>query len=394
MKFTGASPTVKEDIIHITSNAGPVLNVSVKATVLNPPAIALTYDPINDVLEAGESAMHTIDIKNTGTAELQVVPSGPSWALIVPEVAPSAGVQYPKNTYYWKKSTQEGGPTYVWEEIMEKSTKLDFLFDPFAIEEKEIELPFTFNFYGKDYNKVYVSPKGFLTFTPGQEVSFFPQSTIPMTEVPNNLIAPFWGPGAYYSLDNDIWGVYAKVQEDVLIVEFVYAYNVFGMGDPWNYQVLIYKNGNIKFQYQLDGGYTNTSHGVIGVENEDGTDGVRIAAYQNFVENKLAVMLTPANRLDIASGETIKLNVKVDASDLFAGTYSDNLLLQTNVPGSTNLQVPLNLTVTGDAQVSLSNSLDFGDIVGEEVDGTLRTFSKEFSISNTGKATLDVSSCR
>jgi subtilisin family serine protease len=390
LKLTGAAPAIMEDIIHINTSTG-MLNVSARVNVINPPAIALTYDPINDVLNAGQSAIHEIEIKNTGAAELQVVPSGPSWAYMVPDAAPgSAGVQYPKNTYYWTKSTQEGGPTYVWEEIMEKSTKLDFIMDPFMSEEKEIELPFTFNFYGKDYNRVYVSPKGFLSFTQGQEVDLFPASTIPDAASPNNFIAPFWGPGAYFSLDNDIWGVYAKVFDDVVIVEYVYAYNVFGMGDPWNYQVLLYRNGNIKFQYQLDGGYSNTSHGVIGVENEDGSDGVRIAAYQNFVENRLAVLLVPANRLDIAAGETITMNLKVDASQLFGGEYAGNFLLQTNVPGSNNIEIPLNLTVNGSAHFAVSEPLIFGEIVGQETDGALKTFSKEFSLGNDGSATLDV----
>ncbi len=52
------------------------------------------------------------------------------------------------------------------------------------------------------------------------------------------------------------------------------------------------------------GMFSYTSSSVIGVENADGTEGVRIAAYQSFVEDNLAVLLTPANRMEIAAGET------------------------------------------------------------------------------------------
>jgi subtilisin family serine protease len=392
LKLTGESPSLFEDIIHINTTAG-MLTVRAKVTVVNPPAIALTYDPISDVLQAGQSAIHPIEIKNTGTAELQVVPSGPSWAYMVPDVAPgSAGVQYPKNTYYWTKSTQNGGPTYVWEEIMDKSNKLDFTMEWGIWEEKEIELPFMFNFYGKDYNKIYVNPKGVILFTPGQEPAHnFPARTIPDNEAPNNYIAPYWGAGYYDALYNDIWGVYAKVSEDVVIVEYVNYINEFFMDAPWHFQVLLYRNGNIKFQYNLDQGLANTRLGTIGVENENGSDGVRVAAFQNFIEDKLAVMLVPANRLDIAAGESVMMNLKVDASQLFGGEYTGNLLMQTNVPGSTNLEIPLNLIVNGVSHLAVGQSIDMGEVVGYEKDGVLKTFSKEFTIGNDGSATLDIS---
>jgi subtilisin family serine protease len=376
------------DNLHITFSDNSVKHVAVHAVVQTPPNIALAYDAIEDVLEAGTSADHTISITNNGASTLNVVPSGTSWVYPVDTetAAGAAGIQYPKNTYYWSTS-KDGSVQYVWEEIMKKENRIDFVIDGYP-EEKEMPLPFAFRFYGKEYNKVYVSTNGLVYFTPNQPVGIFTSGTIPDPEGPNNFIAPFWSNGAFYSLDNDVYGVYYHATEDVVTIEYVNQYNIFGMGDPWNMQVLLYKNGNIRYQYQIPG-WTYTNGGVIGVENEDGTEGVRIAAYQNFIENGLAVVLTPANRVELAAGETKTVNVRVDATELMAGDYTSNLLLQTNVPGKTSLHIPVSLTVTGVPKLIAPDAVDFGDVVAKEADGIPATYSQEFTLSNTGAAMLN-----
>ncbi|HEY9049355.1 MAG TPA: T9SS type A sorting domain-containing protein, partial [Ohtaekwangia sp.] len=378
------------DNLHITFSDNSVKDIALHVIVVTPPNIALTYDPINDILEAGTSVEHTINITNSGANTLQVVPSGNAWVYPVDtEAAPGvAGIQYPKNTYYWS-SSKDGSVQYVWEDIMKKENMIDFVIDGYP-HEKEITLPFAFTFYGKEYTKLYVNTNGLVYFTPDQPVEIFTSATIPDAEGPNNFIAPFWSNGAFYSLYNDVYGVYYYATEEVVTIEYVNLYNIFGMGDPWNLQLLLYKNGNIRFQYQIPG-WTYTTGGVIGVENEDGTEGVRIAAYQNFIENGLAVVLTPANRIELAAGEAKAVTVRVDAKELMAGDYSGNLLLQTNVPGKTSLTVPVSLTVTGAPKLEAPAELDLGDVIAKEVDGIPASYSYEFTLSNAGAAPLTFS---
>ncbi|RAW01259.1 S8 family serine peptidase [Pseudochryseolinea flava] len=394
VRLKGVTPGSLSDSLRVTLTGATVKAVGVQAVVFNPPAITIENNPINDILAAGESKIHNIEIKNNGASELQVVPTGPSWAYVTNETGPSSpGIQQPKYDYVWSKSTSSGGPAYQWEEIMSKQTKLEF--DLIGQhEEKVIDLPFNFTFYGKEYNKIYVNPRGLVVFSPDQTTEFFTSPSIPDVAKPNNFIAPFWTNGAYYSLDNDIYGVYAKTFEDRVVIEFVYVYNVFGMGDPWNYEVILYKNGSIKYQYQVEGGFSYTTSGVIGVENETGEEGVRIAAYQQLIENKLAIVLTPANRIDVPAGESRNLSLKVDAANMIAGAYDGNLTLHTNVPGKTLMDIPLALTVIGEAVIAAPASLNFGEIVAHEVEASTATFSQEFELSNSGAATLDIMSMK
>ena len=63
---------------------------------------------------------------------------------------------------------------------------------------KKMEIGFPFNFYGVDYEDVYVAGNGYLTFSPGEwgvdyyENHIYNGESVPSSGSPNNLIAPFW----------------------------------------------------------------------------------------------------------------------------------------------------------------------------------------------------------
>ncbi|GEM_PF-2601590 len=128
---------------------------------------------------------------------------------------------------------------------------------------KEISLPFTFTFYGKEYRSVYVCSNGFLSFT-SSSTPYNPQA-IPEPADPNAVVAPLWR-------DLDA-GKAGNITYYAGADKFVVTYD--GVSNRKNdsrqtFQVILYPDGEIVFQYR---DVTNDQTTTIGLENEDGTKG-------------------------------------------------------------------------------------------------------------------------
>ncbi len=130
-------------------------------------------------------------------------------------------------------------------------------------ETKSFNLPFKFKFYGKEYSRVYVCSNGFLSF-------LFPSTTykprnIPNSSSPNALVAGFWrdlhpergGRITYYSGRDKFVVTYENVPNKI-------------NNNTQTFQIILYPNGEIVFQYRDITGDQTT---VIGLENEDGSKG-------------------------------------------------------------------------------------------------------------------------
>ena len=105
-------------------------------------------------------------------------------------------------------------------------------------------------------------------------------------------------------------GYYYQFFEDKIVIEYRDINSNFTMGDPISYEAILYKNGNIKFQYVMPTETSNTvtEYGTIGVENEDGTEGLMISAYQKVVNTNMAIGLYPVSytHLDVYKGQVLK----------------------------------------------------------------------------------------
>ncbi len=149
-------------------------------------------------------------------------------------------------------------------------------------ETKAFALPFTFRFYGKEYNTVYICSNGFLSFT-------FPHATyrprnIPDPSPPNALIAALWrdlhpergGRITYYAGSDKFVVTYENIPNKV-------------NNNTQSFQIILYPNGEIVFQYK---NVTDDQTTTIGLENEDGTKG-RSAS---FPSNGVAYRWIPTTR--------------------------------------------------------------------------------------------------
>lgn len=390
---------VFQDTLLLSTTEGITFEIALTGEVIDAPKISANITEINETLESGTTKTLSLVITNDGNHDLDFAPAGNSWMNIsVPKLKQVPVI--PDYTYQFKSSTEEGGPSFQWTEIGEEPNKIIVgeLWSGENPWSAKIDLPFTFNYYGNEYNYVYVGYNGIISFIDGQDLFPFGGTAIPNTEAPNNFIAPFYGfVGPSWIVEYPKTGYYFKAEEDKVIVEYREFNTGFGMTGPISIQVILYKTGNIKFQYKMANegeGDIITSFGVIGVENSDGSEGVQIADHNNKNRNKTAYELTPVNKYVIAAGGSKAFNVVLNATELFAGNYTANLDLINNAPSGQGMSIPVSLTVTGSADISSPESVEVGDILVIETPGnwgsTFKSYEKTFEIENKGSAKAEI----
>jgi len=162
------------------------------------------------------------------------------------------------------------------------------------------------------------------------------------------------------------------------------------MGDPVSAQVILYKNGNIKFQYLMPASTTNTvtDQGTIGIENAEGTDGVMISEYQKVVNQDMAITLYPAHMYTIPPAATKDFKMLLDAKDLVEGSYADSIAFTNNDPGALGLTLPTKLVVSGLPQIELPAPVVYDTVL---VNPAVPTVTRQFELKNTGTANFTLS---
>jgi hypothetical protein len=138
-----------------------------------------------------------------------------------------------------------------------------------------LQLPFTFQFYNRQYTAVYVTANGALFFEPTTNPNDdFPSNVaIPSTTEPNGVIAPFWE-----DLDGNNGN--SAVRQQV-----VSGPNGQGLAIEWrdwnrrfgsytlNFQVRLWENGVIEFFYGTMQGAGQAISATIGIESPTGAQG-------------------------------------------------------------------------------------------------------------------------
>ncbi|MBL0743988.1 S8 family serine peptidase [Chryseolinea lacunae] len=392
------------DKVLIVYGDGTKAEIALSGDVVPAPAIAVDLSPVEETLEHGAQKTIPFVIKNTGAATLELAVSGSEWATtdVATKEVSTNGV--PDIAYTWRSSKGADGPSYQWVDAFKTGTRVAIEeMDPFEDDKfwKKIDLEWPFTFYGKEYSALYVGYNGIITFDEGAPASLFTQN-IPTTDAPNNFIASMWVPGGFDSYFNpDISGIFYKIEEDRIIISFERQVNLFSMGDPVSTQIILFRNGNIKFQYRNDGmGELVTQFGVAGIENASGTDGVELSAYQNLeVGTGLAYVLSPAVKRTLAAGESLNATLTLDAKNLFAGNYKTFVHLNTNVPNKESLDKPVTLTVTGEEKLVSDDAIAFGEVMAYTAtyeDGSTgpKGYQKQFTLTNGGTATLTMTALK
>lgn len=380
-----------DDTLRFLSKKGNELKVTLDATITSGPEILVNPTSLSRSVRSLEKQYRTFTVENTGDADLSFNPVGNDWMKIYEyNATPEDTVDV---NYHWETSL-DGNSIYNYMDIVETGTKLEGLTGWRGEQWSEaIELPFTFNFYGVDYDSIYVGYSGLVSFTPAQEDHdfIFGQTYIPETGIPSNFLAPLWIAGGisnpnYYPET----GQYILIEDERVIVHFQEYNSGFAMGEPISYQVVLYPNGNIKFQYKMPDIGQNyvTGMGVIGIENYDGTKGEMVSFFNQTVNYDMSITFYPYQEYLIAKGASKEFEVELDALELYDGVYEDEIVTNNNDPLNKDLVIPVTLTVVGTAEIEVPGDIIFGDmmILETEEHPFFEEYIREFEISNPGTA--------
>ncbi len=150
-----------------------------------------------------------------------------------------------------------------------------------------IDIGFVFPFYENAYSQMYISTNGYISFFDLEGISGDSKSKpIPNDIAPNNFISPFWSDlvvgGAYNSGEvSTIQGSDGNGQ--FLQINFVNISKLSSVSDLLTFQVILYQNGDIWFQYNSLVGDLSAA---IGLEDGDGLVGL---PYTQGLINNLAI---------------------------------------------------------------------------------------------------------
>jgi hypothetical protein len=242
--------------------------------------------------------------------------------------------------YKWIDSDEPGGPAFNWVDISGIGTPISMSDDdnqgPYA-------LPFSFNYYGTNYNSFRVCSNGWISFTSTE--TQYSNTAIPSSSAPLNMIAPFWddmNPSAGGSM-------YYYVTEDSAVISWVGVPHYYSTGS-YTFQVVLLNGGAIILNYlTLD----DVTSATVGIQNASGNDGLQVAYNTSYLHNDLAIKLS-AGWLEvnpmtgiIPAGGQVTLDVTFDAGAQVVGEYDGHIIVQSYDAIHTlpDVEVPVKLNV-------------------------------------------------
>lgn len=381
-----------EDWLSIDYADGSHDTIYVTAKVVDAPAINVDLTPLVETLAYGEKSTHALSIENTGLANLEVAPVGGQWLSFSSATAPSNTV----NDFSYTYEKHNNGDFYQWIDIRETGTQMEFVdYENFeGTFWRELELPFPIEFYGQLYNSFKIGDNGLISFEEEPAASLF-TDYIPSTMHPGACIMPYWTFSSFSDMfhPKEEIGIFYQFYDDKIIITWsIFTNNFGGMGDPVSAQVIFYKNGSMKFQYKReDGGVDLTSqNSTIGLQRNS-TEGLAISQYAPLDHGDgLAYIVTPSRRYTVTPGSTLSGTITLDATNIYGGVYTQALKIHSNAPNNELLKKPVELTVTGDANLVLADSVNFGSkqVAFESINPVTNFMDVVFE--NTGAASMDI----
>jgi len=377
------------DVLHVSTDAGD-LSATVKAKVIGCPVLELNIGSVTETVASGTPLAKDLVLTNSGNEPLvySLTPD-PLVSLTMPDNPSST------TSYVYDSSLSGNTVKYEWVDIETNGLGEQHTLSYYNMHDYvAVDLPFEFPFYGKKYSRMYVYNTGFISFTERRDDRLWPEppADFPSGSVYTNIIAPYWG---LHTMDQTkTAGTFHYVTEDRAVVSFMEYGNSMNFGVC--YQAILEKDGSFTFQYK--GANENAIifglFGLAGITDEGGTQSVRLP--ERMVAFGNAVRFSPVVESTIQAGESETAGLVFDTSGM-AGLYETVLKVNTNMPATSTVEIPVSLTVTGEASPVWPE-----DITVEHTIGYMDTdyskplvqmgamYTADFNVANTGTANFDI----
>jgi len=261
--------------------------------------------------------------------------------------------------YTWTDKNHQDEFGYSWVDITDRGTSIGTKGD-----DNEnygfFRLNFSFPFYGNFFDSLRISSNGWISFTDttGKDIISYLHKPLPYLWGPYNLIAPLWDDLKF----KDSSKIYFYSNDDSVFICFsnLFRYSPSG-GGPYTFQTILTKNGEIAFQYHRinDTLYRAT----VGIQNQDGTNGLGIFYNQKYLKDSLWIRIRPSwVSVDsmwgtIQPGENKTLNLIFDRLSYPRGIYHANLIINSRDKNHDldTIRIPLTLCI------DTTTSVDFDE---------------------------------
>ncbi len=366
------------------------------------PAMNITPTSITQTLYVGDNANTTLSIENTGDQPLNYTISVNGSSRNNSNASTRGSGTPGSYSYSWVDSDQAGGPAFNWIDISSLGTEIitNEVIDYGDSDDgyKIMQLPFNFPYFNSSYNQVQISTNGLLTFNTGYEGSDIDSYPIPDANEPNNLIAAYWEDLSAETWDAHIY-FYDDSSNNRVIIEYQNYSHYITSGYFETFEVILNSDGCITMQYLNASALNNLC--AVGIENQDGTQGLQIVRNASYIHSNLAIKICPMVSVNSWSGtvnaySTNQVIVKLNADALWAGDFTSNIIITSNEPDNPQHTIPVNVHVNPYQALNTPQNLAV-ETIGENIKlswdaVTTATSYNVYACSNPYGTFIDVTS--
>jgi len=335
------------------------------------PEPALSYSNIELLFELsdGETDFSSFEISNVGEEESLL-----TYSISVNQFEnPQGGPDIIQN--YWTDSESELALNSDWIDISNIGTVYNFQTNDIAGE--MIDLGFEFPFYDTSYTECFINPNGWIGFE--NDNNSWDNISIPSNQAPRPAIFGFWDDLNPINdfCDSCTGEVYYHSNQDRMVVWFsnVSHWPTYFDNSIYNFQIVMYKSGDIKFNYNtMEGDFSSAT---IGIQNASGNSGLMMAYNTSYVVNNLTTLISKApqwvglNNIgnfslsgEIVEGYSESLSLVLENNQLQDEAYFAYLNISSNA--SESISFPIELLNTGGGLVGDINNdsnINVSDVV-------------------------------
>ena len=327
------------EISHNAENQKSPLRIPV-SMIVKTSDIVVTPSDINVTMAQNDIMTADLKIFNGLSKAL-------NWNIAKIQLVDSFGQDLPQDSQYrFVDSTMENGPVFDWINISSTGKLIKGLRDDNY--QGPFNLSFPFNFYGENYQNIYICSNGFIAFGPiSRYYASYRNGRIPGDRMPSNIIAWCWD-----DLHPKESTVFFQSDQDQAIIQ-INDYGQYNTSGTITAQIILKQNGEILVQYlQIQDGFDISSN-TIGIANKDNSDGLLVSYNQKYLQDKLAIKMDRAfsgvtvspESGTINSNDETTLRVQFSSYGLEVGEFTGAIKIGFDDPNISFIDIPLNLLV-------------------------------------------------